>query len=295
MNSRFQKIQKLGEGSYGKVYKTFDTLKRQVVALKKIKLGEEDEGIPPTAIREMSILRELAHNNIIHLCDLIYEFKKRKLYLIFEYMDFDLRKFIDSQTAAIPVHLIRSIFGEIVKGVDYCHENNVFHRDLKPQNILLSTDGSQVKIADFGLSRHFNIPFKLYSKEIVTLWYRAPEIIMGSREYGIGVDIWSLGCIFAELFLKKPLFMGDCQIQQLFTIFNVLGSPDENNCGELKNSPDFSNKFPKFKGKGLTELMKIQGFDSSALDLLEKMLCYDPVKRLTCKEILAHSFMLGKR
>lgn len=290
LSERFEKLNKLGEGSYGEVYKVFDKQRNQILALKKIKLGEDEEGIPSTALREITLLRELHHKNIVNLCDLIYKFQERKLYLLFEYIDTDLRKFVDSHRESLPPKLVRSIFREIVEGVDYCHENTIFHRDLKPQNILISSCGSKVKIADFGLARHFNIPFRLYSKEIVTLYYRAPEILMGAKNYGIGVDIWSLGCIFAELFTKKPLFMGDCQVQTLFMIFKTLGTPTEATWPGCSDIPDYCEKFPKFRREGFGDLLKISGFNNTCLDLLEKMLCLDPVKRVNCREILAHPY-----
>ena len=165
-------------------------------------MSHDEEGLPPTTLREITLLRELSHPSIVHLYDLRYYFKERKLYLLFEYMDMDLRKFLDRRAAekreADPGQ-VRRIFLAILDAVDYLHENNIMHRDLKPQNILISASGDQIKIADFGLARHFSVPFRQYSKEIVTLWYRAPEIIMGHKGYGIGVDIWSLGCIFYEL------------------------------------------------------------------------------------------------
>lgn len=288
IESRFQVLHKLGEGSYGQVHKVYDTQKKEVVALKKIKLSDEDEGIPSTTLREISLLRELSHPNIIQLTDLMYQYNERKLYLVFECMDTDLYQYAKNRKLSLLE--IKRIFRQIVEAVDYCHENLVFHRDLKPQNILINKTGEIVKIADFGLARHFSVPFRLYSKEIVTLWYRAPEVIMGAKDYGIGVDIWSLGCIFAQLFLGKPLFQGECQVEQLFIIFFLLGTPNEDIWPGVKSVPDFCEKFPQFTRKGFNEYLGYNGFDAVAMDLLSKMCELNPVKRIGCREILKHPF-----
>jgi cyclin-dependent kinase 2 len=290
--SQIEKIEKLGEGSYGKVYKIFDKLRNQIVAMKKIKMTNDEEGLPPTTLREITLLREISHPSIIHMFDLRYYSKERKLYLMFEYMDMDLRKFLDRKShekRELDLAQIKRIFFSIIDAIDYLHENNIMHRDLKPQNILINTAGDTIKIADFGLARHFNVPFRKYSKEIVTLWYRAPEIIMGHKGYGIGVDIWSLGCIFYELFYGRPLFQGDCQVQTLFLIFSRLGTPNENIWPGVSEVPDYKTEFPKFKKTGFEDLMRGR-FDHLALDLLNHMLVLDPLKRLTCREIKQHPF-----
>ena len=288
LKSRIQKLEKLGEGSYGKVYRVFDRQRNQIFAMKKIKLSADDEGIPSTTLREITLLRETEHENIVHLYDLLYFFKERKLYLLFEYMDLDLRKFLDSRT--LELANIKQIFLQLVEAIDHLHEHHIFHRDLKPQNILTNNEGTQLKVADFGLARHFNVPFRQYSKEIVTLWYRAPEVIMGSKNYGIGVDIWSVGCIFYELFFRKPLFMGDCQVQTLFLIFKKLGTPDDDMWPGIREIPDYTEKFPRFKAEGFDSLLKSDKMNKAAVDLLSKMLALDPLKRITCREIKQHEF-----
>jgi len=290
--NRIEKLEKLGEGSYGKVYKIYDHQRGQVLAMKKIKMSNDEEGLPPTTLREITLLREVSHPSIVHMFDLRYYFRERKLYLMFEYMDMDLRKFIDRRTLEkreVDVAQVKRIFHSIVDAVDYLHENNIMHRDLKPQNILINTQGDSIKIADFGLARHFNVPFRKYSKEIVTLWYRAPEIIMGYKSYGLGVDIWSLGCIFYELFFGRPIFQGDCQVQTLFLIFSRLGTPNETIWPGVSEVPDFKPEFPKFKRTGFEDLLRGK-FDTLALDLLSHMLVLDPLKRLTCREIKQHPF-----
>lgn len=197
----FQKVEKIGEGTYGVVYKAKNKLTGEVVALKKIRLDTETEGVPSTAIREISLLKELNHPNIVKLLDVIHT--ENKLYLVFEFLHQDLKKFMDaSALTGIPLPLIKSYLFQLLQGLAFCHSHRVLHRDLKPQNLLINADGS-IKLADFGLARAFGVPVRTYTHEVVTLWYRAPEILLGCKYYSTAVDIWSLGCIFAEMVTRR--------------------------------------------------------------------------------------------
>lgn len=207
----------VGKGTYGVVYKAKMKDTAKMVALKKIKLDLEDEGIPSTALREISLLKELVHPNIVQLIDVEHQQNPSKLYLVFEWLDRDLRNYLDNSTRMSP-QLLRSYMSQLLQGLDYCHAHSVFHRDLKPQNLLIDANG-MLKIADFGLARAFSLPFRTYTHEVVTLWYRAPEILLGQKRYGLPVDMWSVGTIFAEMVTRKPLWPGDCEIDELFRIF----------------------------------------------------------------------------
>jgi cyclin-dependent kinase len=191
---RYQKLEKIGEGTYGVVYKAKDRITNEIVALKKIRLEAEDEGIPSTAIREISLLKELQHPNIVRLYDVVHT--ERKLTLVFEYLDQDLKKYLDVCVSGLEISILKSFLYQLLNGVAYCHDHRVLHRDLKPQNLLINREG-ELKLADFGLARAFGIPVRSYTHEVVTLWYRAPDVLMGSRKYSTPVDIWSIGCIFA--------------------------------------------------------------------------------------------------
>jgi len=180
---KYQKIEKIGEGTYGVVYKAKNRASGEIVALKKIRLEAEDEGIPSTAIREISILKELQHPNIVRLHDVIHT--EKKLTLVFEYLDQDLKKFMDTSENLDPATIKASLY-QLLKGVSFCHDRRVLHRDLKPQNLLINKDGD-LKLADFGLARAFGIPVRSYTHEVVTLWYRAPDVLMGSRKYSTPV------------------------------------------------------------------------------------------------------------
>jgi len=193
--------------------------------LKKIKIEHCDEGIPSTAIREMSLLRELSHPGIVNLLDIVHG--ENKLYLVFEFFNLDMKKYLDKKMAPMSVPHVKSIIWQVLQGLLHCHQRRIMHRDLKPSNLLIDEDEKRVKIADFGLARSFGLPLKSYTHEVVTLWYRAPEVLLGSKVYSTGVDIWSLGCIFFELAHRKPLFYGESEIGQIFKIFKCLGTPSE--------------------------------------------------------------------
>jgi len=219
---RYQKIEKIGEGTYGVVYKAKDRITAEVIALKKIRLEVEDEGIPSTAIREISLLKELQHPNIVRLYDVVHT--EKKLTLVFEYLDQDLKKYLDVCEGGLESTILKSFLYQLICGVMYCHHHRVLHRDLKPQNLLINREG-ELKLADFGLARAFGIPVRSYTHEVVTLWYRAPDVLLGSKRYSTPVDIWSIGCIFAEMCNGAPLFPGTCETNQLDRIFQDCGFP----------------------------------------------------------------------
>jgi negative regulator of PHO system len=233
----------------------------QIVALKEIHLDSE-EGTPSTAIREISLMKELkvilsyascllsfltnceasqyrwlarCHTHVCvfsHLlCTrtaLILLGSENKLMLVFEYMDLDLKKYMDAQgdRGALQPHIVRSFMYQLLKGAAFCHESRVLHRDLKPQNLLINKRG-ELKLADFGLARAFGIPVNTFSNEVVTLWYRAPDVLLGSRTYSTSIDVWSAGCIMAEMISGVPLFRGRDNNDQLNQILRILGTPDE--------------------------------------------------------------------
>eukprot|EP01122_Echinamoeba_exundans_P010274 TRINITY_DN3809_c0_g2_i1.p1 TRINITY_DN3809_c0_g2~~TRINITY_DN3809_c0_g2_i1.p1 ORF type:complete len:306 (+),score=85.05 TRINITY_DN3809_c0_g2_i1:128-1045(+) len=285
---RYQKLEKIGEGTYGVVYKARDKTNGRLIALKKIRLEHEDEGVPSTAIREISLLRELEHPNIVSLLDVVNY--NNKLYLVFEFLDQDLKRYIDTMLEAknpIAPLLIKSYMWQLLKGIAFCHAHRVLHRDLKPQNLLIDRQGA-IKLADFGLARAFCIPVRTYTHEVVTLWYRAPEILLGSRNYSTPVDIWSIGCIFAELLSRHPLFPGDSEIDELYRIFRTLGTPNEETWPGVSQLPDYQPHFPIWESKSLVELMP--DIDPLAVDLLTKMLVYEPSQRISAKAALNHPY-----
>jgi serine/threonine protein kinase len=284
---RYIKIEKLGEGTYGVVYKARDKQTQEILALKKIRLDAEDEGVPSTAIREISLLKELQHPNIVHLKDVVHS--ENKLHLVFEFLDHDLKKHMDGHvaTGGMPAQLIKSYTFQMLQGIAYCHAHRVLHRDLKPQNLLIDRNGT-LKLADFGLARAFGIPVRTYTHEVVTLWYRAPEILLGSKHYSTPVDLWSIGCIFAEMIMGRPIFAGDSEIDELFRIFRVLGTPNEQSWPGVTQLPDYKPTFPVWNARPLGEVMK--GVEGSSLDLLAQTLVYEPSKRCSAKAAMQHPY-----
>nr|XP_020858129.1 cyclin-dependent kinase 3 isoform X5 [Phascolarctos cinereus] len=282
----FQKVEKIGEGTYGVVYKARNKQTGQLVALKKIRLDStlqshplqpipccrETEGVPSTAIREISLLKELKHPNIVRLLDVVHS--EKKLYLVFEFLSQDLKKYMDSAASTeLPLHLVKSYLSQLLQGVNFCHSHRVIHRDLKPQNLLINELGA-IKLADFGLARAFGVPLRTYTHEVVTLWYRAPEILLGCKFYSTAVDVWSIGCIFAEMVTRRALFPGDSEIDQLFRIFRTLGTPSEATWPGVTQLPDYKGSFPKWTRKSIEEI--VPSLDPEGKDLLMVMLSPTP-------------------
>ena len=249
--SSFQKLEKIGEGTYGIVYKAKEKKTGKYVALKKIRPESENEGIPATTIREILLLKNLKHSTIIDLMEVIHN--EDKMYLVFEYIETDLKKLIDEfvvKNKKFETFLIRKMAQQLCTAVCFCHSKNIFHRDLKPQNILVDKNFN-IKLADFGLGRAASVPLRNYTSEIVTLWYRAPELLLGSKYYDASVDIWSLACILAEIHTLSPLFLGDSEIDQLFKIFTIMGTPTNEVWKDVECLPNYKKEFPFYKKERL--------------------------------------------
>ncbi|GAU24169.1 hypothetical protein TSUD_84040 [Trifolium subterraneum] len=284
---QYEKVEKIGEGTYGVVYKARDRLTNETIALKKIRLEQEDEGVPSTAIREISLLKEMQHRNIVRLRDVVHS--EKRLYLVFEYLDLDLKKHMDSSPEfSKDARQIKMFLYQILCGIAYCHSHRVLHRDLKPQNLLIDRSSNSLKLADFGLARAFGIPVRTFTHEVVTLWYRAPEILLGSRQYSTPVDVWSVGCIFAEMINQRPLFPGDSEIDELFKIFRIMGTPNEDTWPGVTSLPDFKSAFPKWPSQDLATL--VPNLEPAGLDILSSMLRLDPSRRITARAALEHEY-----
>ncbi len=215
------------------------------------------------------------------------------LFLVFEYLDFDLKQFMHSKYGKghpMPHELAKNFCYQILLGLQHCHANAVMHRDLKPQNLLVDAKTETIKLADFGLGRVFSLPVAKYTHEVVTLWYRAPEILLGTKCYSTAVDIWSVGCIFAEMLLGRSLFCGECELEQLLAIFRVLGTPTSETWPGVKSLRDW-HVYPSWKGTPLCEAVKWPTMpDTKAVDLIKSMLVLDPAKRLTTMDALKHPY-----
>ncbi|KAL4950854.1 kinase-like domain-containing protein [Aspergillus filifer] len=282
--SSFQQLEKLGEGTYATVFKGRNRQTGELVALKEIHLDSE-EGTPSTAIREISLMKELKHESIVSLYDVIHT--ENKLMLVFEYMDKDLKKYMDTRgdRGQLDQATIKSFMHQLLNGIAFCHDNRVLHRDLKPQNLLINKKG-QLKLGDFGLARAFGIPVNTFSNEVVTLWYRAPDVLLGSRTYNTSIDIWSAGCIMAELYTGRPLFPGTTNEDQLQKIFRLMGTPSERSWPGISQLPEYRANFHIYATQDLGLILP--QIDPLGLDLLNRMLQLRPEMRISAHEALQH-------
>lgn len=279
----YTKLEKLGEGTYATVYKGRSCITGMMVALKETRL-EHEEGAPCTAIREVSLLKGLKHANIVTLHDLIHT--PKSLTLIFEYVDRDLKQYMDACCGKISLYNVRLFVYQLLRGLEYCHRRKVLHRDLKPQNLLIGENG-ELKLADFGLARAKSVPTKTYSHEVVTLWYRPPDVLLGSTDYSTPIDMWGVGCIFFEMCTAKALFPGSTVEEELYLIFKTRGIPTEGTWPGITTSPEFLNgDFPKSAGEPLVQLAPRLCADG--LDLMEQFLKYPPRWRINAKEAMHH-------
>uniref|UniRef100_A0A7R9UGM7 Cyclin-dependent kinase 2 homolog n=1 Tax=Pinguiococcus pyrenoidosus TaxID=172671 RepID=A0A7R9UGM7_9STRA len=286
---RYVKFEKsggsIGEGTYGVVYKARDTINGDIVALKRIRLEVEDEGIPSTALREISLLRELQHPNVVMLKDCVQD--DGKLYLVFEFVDKDLKKYMESTGAPLDPELVKSYTYQICRGLTFCHSRGVMHRDLKPQNLLVSKDG-KLKIADFGLARAFCPPIRPLTHEVVTLWYRPPEILLGCQTYAPPVDVWAVGAILAECTTKRPFLPGDSEIDELFKIFRIFGTPNEDMWPGVTELQDWNPSFPVWPSLNVAKF--VPGLCEAGIDLLTLTMKYDPRERISAKAAMSHPY-----
>ncbi|KAJ1954657.1 cyclin-dependent kinase 5, partial [Linderina pennispora] len=245
----------------------------------------------------ISLLKELKHPNILGLFDVLHTDKK--LTLVFEFMDSDLKKFVDAYGGDLDPLTVKHLLYQLLCGISFCHRNRVLHRDLKPQNLLINKRGD-LKLGDFGLARAFGIPVRSYSHEVVTLWYRAPDVLMGSRQYDTSIDIWSVGCIFAEMSTGRPFFSGTSVEDQLMHIFKILGTPVDQqidhmpfdgsarvwpNCSQL---PEWKRDFPVYGGVPLEPLLP--KLSAKGIDLLKRLLEYAPERRISAEQALQHPY-----
>lgn len=295
MASKYERGRALGEGTYALVYEAFRKTDRLPVAIKRMK-GEQavSAGVDFTGLREVKYLRLLCKsNNVVELVDVFLT--DDVLCLVLEFCPFNLEDIIRDKNILLRTQHQKCYMKMLLQGVDFCHTNFVLHRDLKPANILFSRSGD-LKIADFGLARMHASPIKMTS-EVASRWYRPPELLFGACFYSSGIDMWGVGCIFAEIILRTPLFPGETDVEQLAKIFNILGTPtvaNWPNVNLLPNFMDFEHRFPmdlthlfdsswKAEKQGKSQPGQLQY--PPALDLILKLLSLNPLKRLTAKEV----------
>eukprot|EP01060_Flectonema_neradi_P030690 TRINITY_DN4507_c2_g1_i2.p1 TRINITY_DN4507_c2_g1~~TRINITY_DN4507_c2_g1_i2.p1 ORF type:complete len:304 (+),score=60.98 TRINITY_DN4507_c2_g1_i2:87-914(+) len=268
----------------------------ELVALKRMRLEVEDEGIPCSALREILLLKELRHQNIVRLFDVANS--EKKLTLVFEFLEKDLKMYLDAHKGDIPAKEVQWFMKQLLWSIEYCHSRSVLHRDLKPQNLLIGADKT-LKLADFGLGRSFGIPVKKYTHEVVTLWYRSPDVLLGSINYGTSVDMWSVGCIFSELASGKALLSGKAEHDTLLAIFKLIGTPTRESWPGMHSFPksaamlrheDFQKSYASEAKTVLQRDCYAQKMGPAGCDLLLQLLQADPAKRLSATASLAHKY-----
>ncbi|KAL8599779.1 hypothetical protein ACOMHN_040489 [Nucella lapillus] len=288
---KYEEVAVIGNGAYGTVYKARDLKKQgEFVAMKRIRLNNTEEGMPMMAIREISMLKQLEkyeHPNVVKLLDVSHNTitdREIRLNLVFEYMEHDLASYLAKLPApGLGPDRIRDLMSQFLNGVDFLHSNRIVHRDLKPQNLLISKDG-RLKLADFGLARIYSFHMAL-TTVVVTLWYRSPEVLM-QAEYGTSVDMWSCGCIFAELFTRRALFKGTSEFDQLKKIFEVIGLPPKGDWPDRVSV--HRNSFRQTPPLTLHSLVPEMG--PLAKDLMERMLVFKPGRRISSHQALMHPY-----
>jgi len=283
----------VGEGTYGAVYRASCIRTRRTVAVKKIKPDREGQGVPSTAIREVAVLRGSAHPNIVRLLDVYCTVGH--LYLVFEFVKHNLKEHMRLHGPCLRPDAVRSYFLQLMSGIDFCHSHRIIHRDLKPQNILIDEISGSLKIADFGMARAFSLPLPVYTHEVVTTWYRAPEILFGGPkgEYSLPVDNWSAGCILAEMATGSALFRGDSEIDTIFQVFRKLGTPTEEVWPGVLQLPDMKASFPKWPRRNWAEIRNTAlQLGPHGVELLDLFMVYDPTRRISARASLAHPYLL---
>lgn len=282
---------RIGEGAHGIVFKAKHTETGETVALKKVALRRLEDGIPNQALREIKALQEIEDNqHVVKLKDVFPH--GTGFVLVFDFMLSDLSEVIRNSERPLTPAQVKSYMMMLLKGVAFLHHNNIMHRDLKPANLLISSSG-HLKIADFGLARLFSEHGeRLYSHQVATRWYRAPELLYGARKYDEGVDLWAVGCIFGELLNSSPLFPGENDIEQLCCVLRVLGTPTQDSWPEIVELPDY-NKIT-FKENPAIPLEEIVPDTSpQAIDLLYKFLVYPSKQRCSARQALLHPYFFS--
>ncbi|KAL6779722.1 CDKH1 [Auxenochlorella protothecoides x Auxenochlorella symbiontica] len=293
----YEKLNHISEGTYGVVYRARNSETGEICALKRVKLDKERDGFPLTALREINILLSLRHPNIVNVSEVVVGSSLDSVFMVMEYGDHDLAGVMRRRLRQpfSPAEA-KTLMTALLAGVAYLHDNWVLHRDLKTSNILYTNQGV-LKVCDFGLARQYGSPLKPYTHMVVTLWYRAPELLLGAKHYSTAVDVWSVGCIMAELLTREPLFPGKGEIDQLGKIFGLLGTPTEETWPGLDRLPNFRKfNFRQERKNTLRAAFPPPGpvFDGrptlseAGFDLLSSLLSLCPERRISAAEALQH-------
>ncbi|KAI8923538.1 kinase-like domain-containing protein [Entophlyctis helioformis] len=284
----YEKLNRIEEGSFGIVYRARDRSTGEIVALKKLKLQNETNGFPVTTLREIQTLLMSKHPHIVNVREIVTTPSLSGVFIVMEYLDHDLKTLMEDMKSPFLLSEIKTLLKQLLSAVACLHRNWIMHRDLKTSNLLMNNRG-RIKVADFGLARRYGSPLGPITPLVVTLWYRAPELLLGAKSYSTAVDMWSIGCIFGELVNKEPLMPGRGEMDQLAKVFKLLGTPN------TTIWPGFSElplaKTVNFHPQPYNNLRTTFPYlTEDGLDLMSRLLTYDPDTRITAEEALAHPF-----
>ncbi|XP_066925888.1 cyclin-dependent kinase-like 1 [Clytia hemisphaerica] len=284
---RYENMGLVGEGSYGMVLKCKHKETDQVVAIKKFLESEDDKMVKKIALREIKMLKTLRHENLVNLLEVFR--RKKKLFLVFEFVDRTILDDLERFPDGLPDGEVKSISFQVLRGLEFCHSHNVIHRDVKPENILISKSGV-VKLCDFGFARTLATgPGEVFTDYVATRWYRAPELLVGDVNYGKAVDIWAVGCLLFEMITGDPLFPGDSDIDQLFHITKALGNLCQRHKDVFHRNPLFTGmKLPNIRLEKVGK--KFGNLSTNLSNLITESLCLEVQKRLSCTEMMKHAY-----
>lgn len=288
----FEKLNRIGEGTYGIVYRARDTKSDEIVALKKVRMDNEKDGIPISSLREITLLLRLRHPNIVELKEVVVGSHLESLFLVMSYCEQDLASLLENMQTPFSEAQVKCIVIQLLRGLEYLHHSFIIHRDLKVSNLLM-TDKGCVKIADFGLARMYGIPQPPMTPRVVTLWYRAPELLLGTKTQTTALDMWAVGCILAELLAHKPLLPGTSEIQQVDLIVQLLGTPNENIWPGFSQLP-LIGQYSLRKQPYNNLKNKFTWLSDAGHRLLNLLFMYNPQRRATAKDCLESSYFKEK-
>lgn len=283
----YTKTHKLGEGTYGAVFRAIDKSNNEVVVLKVIKMDQEEDGVPANSLREVSILKNLNHANIVSLRKAFCE--NGMLIMAMEFMDRDLRTYLSCRKLNSPA-LLQSYAFQLICAVNYLHNNGYVHCDIKPSNILINAAGL-LKLSDFGRAHQYSYPLKKEPSHFQTSWYLAPELLLDTQYYGMEVDMWAAGCVIAEMARGSVMFAGDSPVDQLILICKALGTPTPDEWPEFNQLLGTLMVLPPQPKPPFEELFP--GVDPNLIDLISNILVMNPSKRFTAREALRHPYFKG--